>query len=181
MAKNLKRGFLVLLTLQVVLYFLLGANQLEDILIKDFKLFNESRMANPYNQFVNEEYYVLGCGSALVKSPGKVESMLDGRYYTMFDSTRHYRNIKYKNDGTKYTSVLKNNTTKEEDVNCIFFESCRNNYFPALFENISITKGFSTHTDFHVMEYNKQLEMREVVFVWVLVRWVQIENGRLTF
>jgi len=73
---------------------------------------------------------------------------------------------------------LGSETTDDENVTCVFFYVCRLNNIPFFYTKVFQEEVFSTHSDFHSMYYNEQINLQHHHYVWFLLNWVRVKKSQ---
>ena len=188
---KIRKAILIIIALQISLYFLIGDIMLEKQLLTEFQEFSERRLSSQYNienEKVWEEFYFSSCGDEFFRDAKELEEVIRStninRYpksnSLYFDENVHHiivQNVDYNKNPLEF---YYENVNEKEEINLIHFRACRIQKIPFIKTKVEVLESFSTHTDFHSMVYNGQLVSYKVNYVWILFKWVRIGTEEKT-
>ena len=184
---KIKKIILVILTLQISSYLLIGDLMLEKQLLNEFQEFSKRRLSNEYNvenEKVWEQFYFSSCGDEFFRNNEKLEKIIEitnpKRYENSGELYLRENNIPIIPENSEYYKNVFDfyyeKVDEKEEINFIHFGACRINKIPFISTKIELKESFSTHKDFHAMYYNEQMLKYKVNYIWVLFKWVRISK-----
>ncbi|TCI85082.1 hypothetical protein [Tenacibaculum sp. M341] len=195
---RIRKGILILLSLQVMTYFLIGDFMLENEVLNNFQEFSKRRLNNKYNvekDSIYEEFLFSSCGDEFFRDKRKLEDEIyksnPSRYYSS-DEIRSLELIDLEFAYEKFKPILvshsqyyqniiemfRSNIHIEGEKNVIHFGACRIKNIPFVYSKIELKESFSTHLDFHSMYHNNQMHEYEVDYIWILFKWFRVSKKK---
>jgi len=194
---KIKKIILAILTLQIVLYFLLGDFMLEKQILNEFEEFSDRRLASKYNienAEVYEQFLFSSCGDEFFRDEERLKEVIKNsnlnRYEKLAKMEEEFEVIMMSEDDEDFNPILirkseyydgilnlhYENVGKKNEINVIGFGACRINRIPFISTKIQLKESFSTHTDFHSMRYTGQMISYKIKYIWILFKWVRISK-----
>ncbi|MEN7551257.1 hypothetical protein AAG747_25290 [Rapidithrix thailandica] len=175
--KSVFKGLLVLLIFNYLTYLFIGEAMLEDMVFRDFKRFNTSRLSEANQALLSDVFFFSSCGHEFFRDEKELSQLIGSSASSTSFSNEdysHYAKVFDFNDDV--AKILTDQLSSGDSLTCVIYKVCHLGNSPLFLAKLDFTRIYSEHLDFHALVHGGQFSQERSRYIWVLFRWVKLQT-----